>query len=60
MRDFHPGEGYSVYFLVGVYRLDSETLTLYHVQLILQPYTKLDAENPYHIRDLLLLALYHY
>ena len=31
-----------------------------HVQLILQPYTRLDTENPYPIPDLLFLELYHY
>ena len=31
-----------------------------HVNLILQPYTRLDTENHYPIPDLLLLELYHY
>ena len=31
-----------------------------HVQLILQPYTKLDTKNPYPILDWLLLELYKY
>ena len=31
-----------------------------HVQLILQPYTRLDTKNPYPILDLLLLELYMY
>ena len=36
------------------------TLKPDHAQLILQPYTRLDTENPYHIPDLLLLELCHY
>ena len=31
-----------------------------HVQQILQPYTRLDTENPYPVPDLLFLELYHY
>ena len=31
-----------------------------HVQLILEPYTRLDTKNPYPIPDLLFLELYHY
>ena len=40
-----------------------EVLCIYHlpdhVQLILQPYTRLDTENPYPIPDFLFLELYH-
>ena len=36
------------------------TRPCYHVQLILQPYTRLGTENPYLIPDLQLLELYKY
>ncbi len=70
-----PGEGWSrleltdisrgghpVYSWVGVCRWEFEALTLYQTMFswFLQPYTKLDTENPYPIPDLHLLELYHY
>ena len=48
------GGAHSGYFWVGVCCWDSETLYPIpdHVQLILQPYTRLDTENPYPIPEL--------
>ena len=49
---FDPG-GVLGKILMGVCRWDSETLNLYQTTFIsfLQPYSRLDAKNPYPIAD---------
>ena len=48
-----PGAGVLGKILMGVFRWDSETLSLYQTTFMsfLQPYSRLDAKNPYPIPD---------
>ena len=61
MDGHYPGEGGVLCIFLGVLL---GLLNPYpipdHVQLILQPYSRLDTENPYPIPDLLLLELCKY
>ena len=48
-----PGGGALAKFLVGLFRWESEALTLYQATFssIMEPYSRLDAKDPYRIPD---------